>query len=100
MLGRRKNPFAPSIKTLSSNVSLYPPSHKFNKVTGDEASPGTHRTGSVRKLAVVSKAHALELGRFSTHNSFYSEVLRRNVVLTYVYRIILPAKTAQLTSAK
>ena len=25
--------------------------------------PGTHGTGSARKLAVVSKAHALELGR-------------------------------------
>jgi hypothetical protein len=74
MLGRRKNPFAPSIKTLSSNVSLYPPSREFNKATGDEAGLGTHRTGSVRK------AHALELGRFSTRNSFHSEVLRRNEV--------------------
>ena len=55
--------------------------------------PGTHKTGSARKLAVVSKVHALELGRFSTHNNFHSEVLRRNEVFCL-------AKTAQLLSAK
>jgi hypothetical protein len=59
---------------------------------------GTYGTGSARKLAVVSKAHALELGHFTTRNNFQSEVLRRNEVfpLTYVDRIIFPAKTAQL----
>jgi hypothetical protein len=35
--------------------------------------PGTHGTGSSRKLAVVFKAHALELGRFSTRNNFHSK---------------------------
>jgi hypothetical protein len=61
------------------------------------ANPGTHGTGSARKLAVVSKAHGLELGHFSTRNNFHSEVLRRKKIfaLTYVDRIIL-AKTAQL----
>jgi hypothetical protein len=63
--------------------------------------PGTHGTGSARKLAVVSKAHGLELGRFSTRNNFHSEVLRRNevFVLTYVDRIILPSENYS-TSAK
>jgi hypothetical protein len=63
--------------------------------------PGTHGTGSARKLAVVSKAHALELGRFSTRNNFHSEALRRNevFVLTYVDRIILPCENCS-TSAK
>ena len=32
-----------------------------------------------------SKAHALELGRFSTRNNFHSEVLRRNKVFTKVF---------------
>jgi hypothetical protein len=41
---------------------------------------GTHVTGSARKLAVVSKAYALELGRFSSRNNFHSEVLRRNEI--------------------
>ena len=36
---------------------------------------GIHRTGSARKLAVVSKANALELGRFSTRNNFHRQVL-------------------------
>jgi hypothetical protein len=34
--------------------------------------PGTHGTGSARKLAVVFKEHALELGHFSPHNNFHS----------------------------
>ena len=34
--------------------------------------PGTHGTGSARKLAAVSKAHALELGCFSTRNNVQS----------------------------
>ena len=52
--------------------------------------PGIHGTGSARKLAVVSKAHTLELERFSTCNNFHREVLRRNevFVLTYFDRII------------
>jgi hypothetical protein len=37
---------------------------------------GIHGTRSARKLAVVSKAHALELGRFSTRNNFHRQVLR------------------------
>jgi hypothetical protein len=45
--------------------------------------PGIHGTGSARKLAVVSEAHVLELGRFSTRNNFYRQVLRRVFVLTY-----------------
>jgi hypothetical protein len=63
--------------------------------------PGTHGTGSVRKLAAVSKAHALELGCFSTRNNVQSEVLRKNevFVLTYVDRIILPNENCS-TSAK
>ena len=44
---------------------------------------GTHGTGSASKLAVVSKARALELGRFSTRNNFHSEVLRRNEVFVF-----------------
>jgi hypothetical protein len=63
--------------------------------------PGTHGTRSARKLAVVSKAHALELGHFSTRKNFHSEVLRRNevFVLTYVDIIILPSENCS-TSAK
>ena len=47
--------------------------------------PGIHGTGSARKLAVVSKAHTLESGRFSSCNNFHREILRRNelFVLTY-----------------
>ena len=50
---------------------------------------------------VVSKAHALELGHFSTRKNFHSEVLRRNevFVLTYVDIIILPSENCS-TSAK
>ena len=35
--------------------------------------PVVHGTGSTRKLAVNKKTHALELGRFSTHNNFHEE---------------------------
>jgi hypothetical protein len=61
--------------------------------------PGTHETGSARKRAVFSKAHALELGRFSTRNNFHSEVLRRNevFVLTYVDRISLPSTNCSIS---
>jgi hypothetical protein len=64
--------------------------------------PGIHGTGSARKLAVVSEAHALELGRFSTRNNFYRQVLRRNevFVLTYFDRKNFLAKIAQLLHAK
>jgi hypothetical protein len=60
-----------------------------------------HGTGSARKLAVASKALALELGHFSTRNNFHSEVLRRSevFVLTYVDRITLPSENCS-TSAK
>jgi hypothetical protein len=45
-------------------------------------SPGIHGTGSARyKLTVVSKAHALEFGGFSTRNNFHSEVLREETYL-------------------
>jgi hypothetical protein len=33
--------------------------------------PGTHGTGSARKLAKLSKAHALELGHFSTRITIF-----------------------------
>jgi hypothetical protein len=36
--------------------------------------PGIHGTGSARKLAVVSKAHTLESGRFSSCNNFHREM--------------------------
>ena len=38
-------------------------------------------------MSEPSKQHAVELGRFSTRNNFYSEALRRNevFVLTYMY---------------
>jgi hypothetical protein len=64
-------------------------------------SPGIHGTGNARKLAVVSKAHTLELGRFSNRNNFHREVLRRNevFVLTYFDRIILASENC-LTSGK
>jgi hypothetical protein len=60
--------------------------------------PGIHGTGSARKLAVVSKAHALELEFFSTRNKFHREILRRNevLVLTYFDRKFFLAKIAQL----
>ena len=51
--------------------------------------PGSYGTGSARKLAVVSKAHALGLGRFSTHNNFHSEVLRRNEVFVLTYCMLI-----------
>jgi hypothetical protein len=63
--------------------------------------PGIHGIGNARKLAVVSKAHALELGRFSTRDNFNREVLRRNevFVLTYFDRIILLSENCS-TSGK
>jgi hypothetical protein len=63
--------------------------------------PGTHGTGSGRKLAVVSKAHAVELGCFSTRKNLHSVVSRRNevFVFTYVDRIILPSENCS-NSAK
>jgi hypothetical protein len=63
--------------------------------------PGIHGTGSARKPAVVSKAHALDLGRFSTSYNFHREVLQRNeiFVLTYFDRIILPNENCS-TSGK
>ena len=62
---------------------------------------GIQGTGSARKLAVVSKAHALELESFSTRKNFHSEALRRNevFVLTYVDRKIFPSENCS-TSAK
>ena len=59
--------------------------------------PGIHGTGSARKLTVVSKAHALELGpgrlykrpdwdaSCSTRNNFHRAVLRRNEVFVLIY---------------
>jgi hypothetical protein len=38
---------------------------------------------SARKVAVVPKEHALELERFSTHNNFHIQVLRRNEVFVF-----------------
>jgi hypothetical protein len=59
---------------------------------------GIYGTGSARKLAVVSKAHALELGSFRTRNNFHREVLRRNdlFVLIYFDRKFFLVKIAQL----
>ena len=55
---------------------------------------GIHGTGSARKLAVVPKAHALEMGRFRTRNNFNRDASRRNkvFVLTYFDRIIFPGE--------
>ena len=63
--------------------------------------PGIDGTGSARKLSVVSKAHTLELGHFSTRNNFHREVLRRNeiCVLTYFDRKIFPSEKCS-TSGK
>jgi hypothetical protein len=46
--------------------------------------PRTHGTVSARKLAVVSKAHAHELGRFSTRNNFHREVLRIIIIIIII----------------
>jgi hypothetical protein len=58
---------------------------------------------NARKRAVVSKAHNLELGRFSTGNNFHRHVLRRNEVFAYALtcfdRKIFPRKNCS-TSAK
>jgi hypothetical protein len=85
--------------TLFARASILVP--RASRSRASSPGPGTHGTGSSRKLAVVSKAHALELGRFSTRNNFHSKVLRRNeaFVLTYVDRIILPSENCS-TSAK
>jgi hypothetical protein len=65
--------------------------------------PGPHETGIVPflagRLAVVSKARAPELGRFSTRKFFYSKVLRSIYVDIHVDRIILPIENCS-TSAK
>jgi hypothetical protein len=50
--------------------------------------PGAHGTGSARTLEVVSKAHALELGCFSTRNNF-TDKYYVVFVSTYFDRIIL-----------
>jgi hypothetical protein len=74
------------------------PPKNLNKCTSD--APALYHPRA-RKLAVVSEAHALELGRFSTRNNFYRQVLRRNevLVLTYFDRKIFPGEHCS-TSAK
>jgi hypothetical protein len=61
-------------------------------------SPGIHGTDSARKLVVVSKAHALEMGLSNTRNNFHRQVLRRNEIFVFTYfdGIIFPTKIAQL----
>jgi hypothetical protein len=63
---------------------------------------GIHGTRSARKLAVVSKAHVLELGRFSTRNNFHRQVLRftkKRSMLTCFDRKNFPSENCS-TSAK
>ena len=76
-------------RTFSTSCSYASTCRAF-RLLASSLGPGKHGTGIARKLAVVSKAHALELRRYSTRKNFHREVLRRNevFVLTYVDRTI------------
>ena len=61
--------------------------HRHSRSQGLSAAGGLHTVGpgkqgtrSARKLAVVSKSHTFELGRFSTSTNFHGQVLQRNEV--------------------
>jgi hypothetical protein len=84
---------------LSQSLTFLPEDRRLEE--RDRIGPGIHGTGSARKLAVIYKAHALELGRFSTSDNFHRQVLRSNkvFVLTYFDRKIFPSENCS-TSVK
>ena len=65
--------------TLYMRLILVP---RASRPRASSLGPGTYGTGSTRKLAVISKAHGLELRRFSTRNNFHNSELKQVTFLT------------------